>query len=152
MSAQRGQGQGERPVSAKELAEMGFCEKRVLLSHLHGQRLTPEQKRSAKRGRLAHDRYYREGLAVASAAGADRRCLVATCLFGDEAWQVYALRCYRDDVLLRRRVGRWIVAVYYRVSPVACTVLTRLPWLQRPARVLVGALARAARRYAEMSR
>lgn len=152
MSAQRDRGRGDRPVSAKELAEMGFCEKRVLLSHLHGQRLTPEQERSAKRGRLAHDRYYREGLAAASAAGDDRRCFVATCLFGDEAWQVSALRCYRDDVLLRRQVGRWIVAAYYQVSPVACTVLTRLLWLQRPARLFVGALARVARRHAVVSR
>lgn len=152
MSAQQGRAQGERPVSAKELAEMGFCEKRVLLSHVHGQRLTPEQERGAKQGRLAHDRYHREGLAAASAAGDDQRCFVATCLFGDDAWQVFALRCYRDDVLHRRQVGRWIVAVYYRVSPVACTVLTRLPWLQRPARVLVGALARAARRHAEVYR
>lgn len=134
--------QDERPVSAKELAEMGFCEKRVLLAHLYGQRLTLEQRRSVERGRRAHDQYYREGVAAASATGADRRCFVATCLYGESAWQTEALRRYRDEVLLRRRPGRWIVAVFYAIAPGACRLLSWLPWLQFPARALVGLVVR----------
>ena len=132
-------------MSAKELAEMGFCEKRVLLIHLHGQRLTLGQRRSVEWGRRAHDQYYREGLAAASATGVDGRCFVATCLYGDAAWQTEALRRYRDEVLLRRRSGRWLVGVYYSLAPGACLLLSRLPWLQPPARAVVGMLARVAR-------
>lgn len=140
--------QTDRFVSAKDLAEMGFCEKRVLLAHLHGQRMTPEQVRSAERGRRAHEQYYREGL-MAAASGTDRRCFVAACLFGNEAWQVIMLRRYRDEVLLRRRIGRWVVAAYYWCAPRVCNVLIRLPWLQRPVRALIEVLVTAVCRRVE---
>lgn len=137
--------QEERPVSAKELAEMGFCEKRVLLAHLHGQRLTLEQRRSVERGRRAHDQFYREGLAAASATGADRRCFVATCLYGDAAWQTETLRRFRDQVLLRHHLGRRMVESYYALAPGMCWLLVRLPWLQTPCRALLGMLIRVVR-------
>jgi hypothetical protein len=139
----------ERPVSAKELAEMGFCEKRVLLAHLHGQRLTLEQRRSVERGRRAHEQYYREGLAAASATGRDRRCFVAACLYGDAAWQTESLHRFRDEVLLRYPLGRWIVAAYYALAPGMCRLLARQPWLQPPTRALVGMLVRVARNSTE---
>ena len=135
--------QRESFVSAKDLAEMGFCEKRVLMAHRHGQRMTPEQQRSAARGQRAHRQYYLEGLAAAAQRGVDRRCFVATCLFGDEAWQTIVLRRYRNEVLLRTQLGRLLVAAYYETAPRVCRVLTRLPWMQSPVRMLVGVLARA---------
>lgn len=136
-------------VSATELAEMGFCAKRVLLAHLHGERLTPEQLRSVDRGRKAHDQFYREGLAAATATGAGRRCFVATCLYGDSAWQTETLRRFRDEVLLRCHLGCRVVEAYYALAPGVCRLLVRLPWLQPLVRALVGALVRVARRYVE---
>lgn len=137
-------------VSAKELAEMGFCEKRVQLAHRHGERLTSVQLRSVDRGRKAHDRFYREGLAAAAATTrADRRCFVATCLYGNEAWQTETLRRFRDQVLVRYRLGRRMFAVYYAVAPEMCRLLVWLPWLRPPARAIVGALVRVVRRFVE---
>lgn len=133
-------------VSAKELAQMGFCEKRVQLVHRHGERLTVEQLRSVDRGRKAHDRFYREGLAAAAATtSADRRCFVATCLYGDKAWQTETLRRFRDQILVRYQLGRRMVAVYYAVAPDMCRLLVWLPWLRPPARAIVGALVRVVR-------
>ena len=60
-------------VSATELAEMGFCEKRVQLAHIYGEQATSEQRKAMARGQVAHQRYLEEGLA----ATADRRCFVA---------------------------------------------------------------------------
>jgi hypothetical protein len=40
---------------------MGFCEKRILLAHVHGNRVTPEQRQAMTRGRLAHHRYFKQG-------------------------------------------------------------------------------------------
>lgn len=51
-------------VSASELAEMAVCERRVLLSHLHGERRTKAQRDAMRRGLRAHDRFHREGLAA----------------------------------------------------------------------------------------
>lgn len=142
--------QRERFVSAKDLAEMGFCEKRVLLAHQYGQRMTPEQQRSAARGQRAHQNYYLEGLAAAE-CGVDRRCFVATCLFGADAWQTIVLRRYRDEVLLCSRLGRLLVAAYNAVAPRMCRVFTWLPWMQPSVRTLVGVLASAVRRRAGKS-
>lgn len=121
-------------VSAKALAEMGFCEKRVQLAHLYGDRVTPEQQLARTRGQAAHQRYLEEGMASAR----DRRCFVATCVFGPEAEETQALRAYRDAVLLHRWWGPWLVAVYYQVAPSVCRVLewspmatTGMRWLLR---------------------
>ena len=129
-------------VSAKELAEMGFCEKRVLLAHLHGQRLTPVQRRSVDRGLRAHEQYRREGLAAVSTTATDRRCFVATELYGDAAWQTECLRRFRDEVLLGHHLGRSAVKIYYVISPGMCRLLAWLPWLRPAARGLVGMLVR----------
>ena len=51
-------------VSASELAEMGVCERRVLLAHRHGLRRTSAQRRAMQRGLRAHARFHRDGLAA----------------------------------------------------------------------------------------
>lgn len=48
-------------VSATELAEMGFCEKRVQLAHLYGDQVTAAQRKAMARGQVAHQRYLEEG-------------------------------------------------------------------------------------------
>ncbi|EPD43273.1 MULTISPECIES: CFI-box-CTERM domain-containing protein [Delftia] len=110
-------------VSATELAEMGFCEKRVQLAYIYGEQVTPEQLKAMSRGHAAHQQYLKEGLA----ATGDRRCFVATFVFGPDAWETQVLREYRDAVLLRRLWGRPLVAAYYRVAPMGCRVLERSP-------------------------
>ena len=110
-------------VSATELAEMGFCEKRVQLAHIYGEQATPEQRKAMARGQGAHKRYLEEGLA----ATADRRCFVATFVFGPDARETQVLRAYRDAVLLRQRWGRALVAAYYRVAPTGCRIMERSP-------------------------
>lgn len=57
---------GRDEVTATQLAEMGFCEKRMQLAHEHGDRVTHEQQRAIIRGRVAHQRYFEEGAAGAS--------------------------------------------------------------------------------------
>lgn len=66
----------DETVSAGELAEMGYCEKRVQLAHLHGSRTTAAQRLVRERGLATHQRYLEEGVASAS----DRRCFVSTCM------------------------------------------------------------------------
>ncbi|MFT4192104.1 MAG: hypothetical protein QM617_11365 [Comamonas sp.] len=110
-------------VSATDLAKMGFCEKQVQLAHLYGERTTAEQRKGMARGQAEHQRYLREGMA----ATADRRCFVATCVFGPDAAETQVLRTYRDAVLMRRHWGRWAVKAYYWTSPAVCRVLDRSP-------------------------
>jgi hypothetical protein len=51
-------------VGASELAEMGVCERRVLLAHRYGPRRTSTQQRAMQRGLRAHERFHRDGLAA----------------------------------------------------------------------------------------
>ena len=129
-------------VSATELAEMGFCEKRVQLAHLYGDQATPEQRQAMARGQVAHQRYLEEGLA----ATADRRCFVATFVFGPDARETQLLRAYRDSVLLRRRWGRALVAAYYQVAPTVCRMLACSPVAAAGVRVLLRMLIPCCRR------
>lgn len=60
-------------VSASELAEMGVCERRVLLAHHHGLRQTSAQRRAMRRGLRAHERFHRDGLAAKEGGSRRRR-------------------------------------------------------------------------------
>lgn len=124
-------------VSAKDLAEMGFCEKRVLLAQLHGEQTTPSQQEDVRRGLAAHQQYYEQGVAAVSS---DRRCFIATCVFGESAPQTQDLRAFRDSVLLPHWWGRLAVGLYYRIAPAACAILRRSPRLLEVTCVLLGAV------------
>jgi hypothetical protein len=124
-------------VSATELAEMGFCEKRILLARFHGELTTAPERERIRRGHLAHQRYYEQGLAAASY---DRRCFIATCVFGESASQTHVLRKFRDAVLLRSYSGRGLVTVYYMVAPTLCVALRRSTFLLKVTRMLLEAV------------
>ena len=65
-------------VSASELAEMGVCERRVLLTQRHGRWCTEVQRRAMRRGLRAHERFHRDGLAAREASGRRRRWISQT--------------------------------------------------------------------------
>jgi hypothetical protein len=48
---------GRVEISATRLAEMGYCEKRIVLAHRHGEATTSAQQRARRRGQIVHERY-----------------------------------------------------------------------------------------------
>ena len=139
-----------RMVSASDLAQMGRCERLVVFEHLHGSRCTARQQRARARGLVEHEQFYREGLASAQA---DRkgRCFIATCVFGD-ACQTEVLRRFRDEALRPSAWGRRVIRLYYRGAPGVCVVLRRLPTLQVPVRMVLGAIAMGLRWWSGLRR
>ncbi len=73
-------------------------------------------------------------------------CFVATAACGDPfAPEVITLSAFRDEVLLRSRMGRLFVRLYYAVSPPIAAVISRSKVLQCIAMaVLVQPVARVA--------
>ena len=69
-------------VSASELAEMGVCERRVLLAHRHGTRRTSAKRRGLRRGLRAHERFHRDGLAAKEGESRRRRVARASWFVG----------------------------------------------------------------------
>lgn len=57
----------------------------------------------------------------------DKRCFIASQVYGGEAWQTNTLRAWRDRVLMPRAVCRVAVRLYYAVSPGIARVLERWP-------------------------
>lgn len=131
------------PVSAKELAEMGFCEKRIELKHRLGLRQTKMQEARTAQGLREHRRYRAEGVAAIQSAGFGGKCFIASCVFGDSAWQTNVLRRYRDTFFLTRWWGRQMVRTYVCTAPIACVALRRWPVMQQPVRAFLNRFASA---------
>ena len=132
-------------VSASDLAQMGVCERRVKFEHDRGRRRTPEQLQAMERGLRAHEEFYRVGKAAGRTGG---RCFVATLVFG-EAPETRILRCFRDQVLRPRPLGRRFIVVYYRFAPAVCRFLDRRPSLLPVARWLLRGITSVAGRWFE---
>ena len=137
-------------VSASDLAQMGRCERLVLLEHLYGKRRTARQQQARERGRVEHEQFfYREGLVASAHANRKWRCFIATCIFG-EAWQTQVLRRLRAEVLRQSVWGRHLIRLYYHVAPNICEVLCRWPSLQGPVRMVLGAIAMGFRCWSDL--
>jgi len=135
-------------VSASELAQMGVCERRVKFEHDRCRRRTPGQLQAMERGLRAHEEFYREGQDVPRTGG---RCFVATLVFG-EAPETRILRCFRDQVMRPRPLGRRLIVVYYRLAPAVCRFLDRRPALLPVARWLLGGAVLVASTWFEWQR
>ncbi|MDR1314496.1 MAG: hypothetical protein LBQ12_12600 [Deltaproteobacteria bacterium] len=73
----------------------------------------------------------------------DRRCFVATEIYGDPgAPEVVALRRFRDNSLMASRAGRALVRAYYALGPAIAGRLAKAPRLKRLARRALDALLR----------
>lgn len=70
------------------------------------------------------------------------RCFIATAAFEYRSPEVDALCRFRDDVLKSNRLGRSVVAAYYRVSPSIAAHLDRNPTLKPTTRVLIRLIAK----------
>ncbi len=113
--------QSTSPVSATRLAGIMICEEQTRLREIHGNRLSPTQRVAVKRGEREHVRHHRKVMELS-----DRRCFVATCVFGEDAWETNQLRAFRDRVLNPHTSGRVLVGLYYRCSPAIIPCLERI--------------------------
>lgn len=132
-------------TSASELAQMGYCERKVAFDGRHGPQDTPEQADAKERGRQLHARFYEERQRIVRTSATKGRCFIATLALGDSI-ETRQLRAFRDLVLRRSAAGRWLVGGYYRFSPALCNWLAGKPWLLALARAVLRPLARAAGR------
>ena len=98
-------------ISASELAQMGYCERKVAFDARHGAQDTPQQLQAKQRGRALHARFYEESQRVAEASATRGRCFIATLALGDGP-ETRQLRAFRDLYLRRSAAGRWLVGRY----------------------------------------
>jgi hypothetical protein len=131
----------EKSITVSELVSIVYCERKYVLDRRHGRHDTPLVRAAAARGQLAHARFEAAGRAeMAGANLADRRCFIATAVYGPDAAETDALRAWRDRALLPSRAGRIAVRCYYAISPAIACALARLPAIARLVRVLLNAV------------
>lgn len=127
-------------VSASELAQMGVCERLVVFEHRHGKRTTTDQRAAIRRGLRAHEQFYRDGRAAPTTRG---RCFIATNVFGDGP-ETEVLRAFRDRVLRRHPMGRWLIAAYHRHTPRISLARERQGWAHSMLRMALRPVVSAA--------
>jgi hypothetical protein len=116
-----------RQASATELAKMGKCERQVYLDHHHGED-TSLTANFIKRGNQEHEQFNRQ------LSGRDKRCFIATSVFGVDAIETNILRQFRDKHLTPYSPGRMIISLYYSISPYIVIVIEKYPVLMVPIR------------------
>lgn len=80
----------------------------------------------------------------------DSGCFIATAVYGSSlASEVSSLCHFRDKYLLENEVGRWVVGLYYRLSPSYAKVIARNPFLKKVIRIQLTPLVFAARLFTE---
>lgn len=99
-----------------------YCERQALLDRQHGEARTADVHIKAAEGIADHKRFEREGKALAAA---DRRCFIASAIYGPDAPETNEFRAWRDRVLRSTWAGRMVIATYYRIAPSVATVLLR---------------------------
>lgn len=116
----------QRSVSISNLAEMGFCERKAMLKARYGDRDTAVSARRRKEGTRDHQEFDRQVTAHHNAeVGRDKRCFIASAVYGISDPRTDELRQFRDEVLASSGVGRRLVRLYYAVSPTAAA------WIER---------------------
>lgn len=140
----------EEFTGASELAEMGVCEQRIALTARLGKRRSSQQQASANAGTERHQAFHRAAIlgqpGVSTSEPADKRCFIATAVFG-ESPQTVTLRRFRDRVLVPLPVGRYLIRVYYRCSPVLADFIGSSQSRKRLAARALGPLVWLADRY-----
>lgn len=129
--------ESRRPISATELAELGACERRALLKLEHPEKVSWGRRMARRRGDREHLRHHHRVVRYS------RPCFIATAVYGDaDAPSVATLRGFRDQVLLRSRVGTALVWLYYCWSPALARRLVKHPRLCRVLQFFLDALVR----------
>lgn len=126
-----------RKVTASQLAELGFCETKVLLCAKHGDRDTAASRSNRAAGTKEHARFHEQVVAHHNTtvqgqdrSAVDRRCFIASAIYGVDDPRTEQLRRYRDESLVQTVWGRGLVATYYVASPAIVLLLRRAPWLR----------------------
>lgn len=119
-------------VTATELAEMGTCERRILLEARYGKRSQKQNVKDKARGDAGHGEFFREANRINPMLDTSIRkpwCFIASHVFGPLATETIMLRQFRDQVLRRYSTGRFLVRQYYRHAPRICTYMEHHPRL-----------------------
>ena len=127
-----------RYATPSELAQIVRCERKFVYRAALGARDNPYTARRRREGDIEHARHDREVKQFARQSE-DRRCFVASAVYGANAPETRLLRQYRDQVLRRTWLGRRIIQGYYRIGPTLAAWVVQYPGVSRRMRRMLSA-------------
>ena len=128
----------KKSVAVTAVSEVAVCERRVYLRSKLGDRTTREQERSKAAGNELHQRAFNQK----TPSTPDKRCFIATAVYGCDAPQTVRLRQFRDEALIPHRLGRFVVRFYYATSPVLARAAAQRTWLASCLRAVLNLVLR----------
>lgn len=100
--------------SISEIVATTYCEQQIVFDRQYGPARSKDVQRKATSGRKEHKHFENEGKAKQAF---DRRCFIASAIYGANASETVHLRQWRDTVLMPTPLGRLLVQAYYTISP-----------------------------------
>lgn len=126
-------------LSATTIAQCSYCENRLALDTRYGKKTSElEQKRQAR----GDEEHLRHDLAARKYGNSDRRCFVATEVYGAFAQETDDLRNFRDTVLKQSWYGRLFITAYYDISPALVVAIRKAPFLRGHVRRMLDQIVR----------
>ena len=115
-------------VSASDVGRASYCPHYLELKE---KRTKPSQEsiEARAKGEVSHEEL--------NLQAEDRRCFVATHLYGSDHPNTCLLREYRDQRLASHTTGRVFITVYYAISPYLVIAARKLPLISRFMRYFV---------------
>ena len=118
-------------VSASDVGRAAYCPHYLELKN-KGVKASNQAKAARARGDASHDELNR--------MAQDKRCYIASHLYGIDDGRTEVLRSFRDKTLLRHRPGKVLVNIYYRLSPTLIRISSRVPAADRCLRYVVNSI------------
>lgn len=100
-------------VSASKIGRAAFCPHSLELE-AKGAAVSSKAKAARLKGDIAHEKINQQTQ--------DKRCYVASHLYGIDDPRTQCLRRFRDDYLVSHFLGRILTSIYYRLSPSLVTL------------------------------
>jgi len=118
-------------VSASDVGRAAYCPHYLELKN-RGVKASRQAEASRARGNASHDELNR--------IAQDKRCYIASHLYGIDDDRTEALRAFRDNTLLCHRPGKVLVNIYYSLSPTLVTISSRCPAAERCLRYMINGI------------
>lgn len=123
-----------------DLAEVATCQRRVYLKAKYGQKETNAQTMAKKRGIVLHEKAYQQKRPDSKSQ--DKRCYIATSIYGIDANETQTLRDFRDNTMMKTSVGRCLISMYYNISPHIVKLSNGKPWMITVSRLILNKFVR----------
>ncbi len=121
-------------ISVTHLINITKCEKQTMLDMVYKPKLDKEIKNRQKMGIKDHKKFENLNNKYAGDTSKvieqmnktnDKRCYIATAIFGAYSEETLLLREWRDNTLRRTLLGRLFIKYYYRISPLLLRIMPK---------------------------